>query len=150
MSRVAVALGSNLGDRERYLQEAATRMTASITNLHLSSFHDTEPVGVGAQPRFLNAAAVGDTELGPRDLLAALLNIERTLGRQRLFAGAPRTVDLDLILYNDAVIDEPSLVVPHPRFRDRRFVLAPLSEVAADWVDPVTGKTVQALLEALG
>ena len=146
---VAIALGSNLGDRDRALHEAAHRLSAFVGNLRLSSFHDTEPVGVVPQPRFLNAAAVGETHLNPRDLLNRLLAVELALGRERPYPGAPRTVDLDLLLYDDAVIDEPGLIVPHPRFRERRFVLAPLAEVAATWVDPVTGKSVAALLEAL-
>ena len=150
MTPVAIALGSNLGDRERNLREAAARMAASIAGLQLSSFHETEPVGVGVQPAFLNAAAVGDTHLAADALLADLLAIERALGRERPYWGAPRTVDLDLILYNAAVIEGPSLTVPHPRFRERRFVLAPLAEVAPEWIDPVSGRTVRALLEALG
>jgi 2-amino-4-hydroxy-6-hydroxymethyldihydropteridine diphosphokinase len=146
---VAIALGSNLGDRDHNLHEAARRVSAFIDDLELSSFHDTEPVGVGPQPRFLNAAAVGSTRLGARELLNQLLAVELTFGRERPYPGAPRTVDLDLLLYDALVIEEPGLVVPHPRFRNRRFVLAPLSEVAGEWRDPVTGKTVAALLQAL-
>lgn len=149
MTPVAIALGSNLGDRERHLHEAARRAAAFIHDLRLSSFHDTEPVGVGPQPRFLNAAAVGETSLDARALLDALLGTEEALGRERPFAGAPRTIDLDLIFYGDAVIDEPGLVVPHPRLRERRFVLEPLAEIAGDWVDPVSGVSVAALLRRL-
>ena len=149
MNPVAIALGSNLGDRERNLREAVERLSASVLDLRVSSFHETEPVGVGEQPTFLNAAVVGRTVLTPHALLDELLAIEKACGRERPFQGAPRTLDLDLILYNGDVIDAPGLTVPHPRFRERRFVLAPLSEVAADWVDPVTGSTVRHLLEAL-
>jgi 2-amino-4-hydroxy-6-hydroxymethyldihydropteridine diphosphokinase len=150
MTPVAIALGSNLGDRERHLRDATQRLAASVADLQLSSFHETEPEGVGAQPKFLNAAVVGKTHLAADALLAELLAIERALGRERPYWGAPRTVDLDLILYNGAVIEGPSLTVPHPRFRERRFVLAPLAEVAPNWVDPVSGRTIRALLEALG
>jgi 2-amino-4-hydroxy-6-hydroxymethyldihydropteridine diphosphokinase len=115
----------------------------------VSSLHETDPVGVGEQPQFLNAAAVGVTQLPPRALLERLLQIERDRGRERPFAGAPRTLDLDLILYGDEVIDEPGLRVPHPRFKQRRFVLRPLVEIAADWRDPETGCSVAALLERL-
>ena len=147
--RVAIALGSNLGDREGYLRAAAAALAPEVTDLRLSSFHDTAPVGVGPQPTFLNAAAVGETALSAQRLLARLLEIERELGRTRPYPGAPRTLDLDLILYDNAIIDEPDLVVPHPRFRERRFVLAPLAELAADWPDPVTGRSVHELLLAL-
>ena len=139
---VAIALGSNLGDRERYLLEALAALAAVVHELQVSTFHDTDPVGVGDQPRFLNGAAIGTTDLTARDLLDVLLSIELRSGRVRPHPGAPRTLDLDLILYGDSVIDEPGLIVPHPRFRERAFVLRPLSEIAADWIDPVTGRTV--------
>jgi 2-amino-4-hydroxy-6-hydroxymethyldihydropteridine diphosphokinase len=144
--RVAIALGSNLGDRERYLRDAVDALGAFVTNLRVSSFHDTAPVGVGEQPRFLNAAVVGETSLGARALLERLLEIEQRFGRERPHPGASRTLDLDLIMYGDAVLDEPDLTVPHPKFRERAFVLAPLAEIAADWRDPVTGVTIAGLL----
>ena len=150
MTRVAVALGSNLGDRDGYLRSAITALQSSVDHLRVSTFHDTAPVGVGPQPIFLNAAAIGETVLSARALLDRLLGIEHELGRERPFPGAPRTVDVDLILYDEAIIDEaPWLIVPHPRFRERRFVLEPLSEIAPDWRDPVTGKTVEELLRLL-
>ena len=124
-------------------------MRPFIQSLRHSSFYDTAPVGVGEQPIFLNAVAVGETSLSARDLLATLLDIEKRFGRERPFPGAPRTLDLDLILYGDDIIDSADLVVPHPRFRERRFVLEPLSEIAADWKDPVTGRTVSELLAAM-
>jgi len=121
-----------------------------VSHLRVSSFYDTDPVDVpGTQPRFLNAAATGESELSARAALDALLVVEQQLGRERPYIGAPRTIDLDLILYADSVINEPGLMVPHPRFRERRFVLQPLAEVAADWVDPVTGKAIRELLDVL-
>jgi 2-amino-4-hydroxy-6-hydroxymethyldihydropteridine diphosphokinase len=150
VARVAIALGSNLGDRDSYLRTAIAALEPSLHQLRVSTFHDTAPVGVGLQPTFLNAAAVGESSLSARALLEKLLAIERDLGRERPFPGAARTLDLDLILYDEAIIDEaPSLIVPHPRFRERRFVLEPLSEIAPDWRDPVTGRSVEELLRAL-
>lgn len=143
--RVAVALGSNLGDREAHLRFAVERLGAHLEALAVSTFHDTAPVGVGLQPRFLNAAAIGVTAVSARHLLDLLLDIERARGRARPWPGAARTLDLDLILYGDSVIDTPGLHVPHPRFRGRAFVLDPLGEVAPDWRDPVTGLTLAAL-----
>ena len=146
---VAIALGSNLGDRSAHLAWAVGRLSGPLCDVAVSSWHDTEPVGVGEQPRFLNGALVGHTALSAHALLALLLAFEAEAGRVRPHPGAARTLDLDLILYGAAVLDEPGLVVPHPRFRERAFVLDPLSEIAADWVDPVTGQTVGELAAAL-
>ena len=147
MDRVAVALGSNLGDRHAHLDHAVARLRSLLQQLAVSRYHDTVPVGVtGPQPIYLNAVAVGSTALAPRDLLDALLAIEAERGRERPHPNAARTLDLDLILYGDRAIDEPGLVVPHPRFRERRFVLEPLVEVAPDFRDPVTGKSARQLL----
>jgi 2-amino-4-hydroxy-6-hydroxymethyldihydropteridine diphosphokinase len=146
----AVSIGSNLGDRDSHLAFARERLSELLTNLRFSSAFETDPVGViGEHSRFLNAAAVGETGLSARALLDELLAIEADRGRERPFARAPRTLDLDLILFGDVILDAPGLVVPHPRFRERRFVLEPLAQIAPDLKDPVTGKTVRDLLELL-
>jgi len=150
MVRAAVALGSNLGDRAAALTGASAELAWHLDGLTVSTFFDTLPQDVGAQPVFLNGAAVGFWDGGPRELLDLLLSMERAAGRERPFPGAPRTLDLDLILFGDEVIDAPGLVVPHPRFRARRFVLAPLCQIAPELVDPVTGLTVAELYRALG
>lgn len=149
---IAVALGSNLGDRVGHLNHAVARLQTVVRQLKVSRYIETAPVGVtGPQPLFLNAAAVGTSLLNPRELLEALLGIEQERGRRRLRPEtvAPRTLDLDLVLYGDTVINEPQLVVPHPRFRERRFVLEPLAEIASDLVDPVTGLKISELLANL-
>jgi len=122
-------------------------MAAVLTTLRQSTWYDTAPVGVGDQPRYLNGIVVGETSLSARDLLDRLLAIEREDGRERLASGAARTLDLDLILYGNERLAEPGLEVPHPRFRERLFVLEPLAELAPDWIDPVSGDTVSALLQ---
>jgi len=148
VTRVAIALGSNLGDREANLAFGLSALPGFITNLTQSSWHDTTPVGVSSdQPRYLNGVVIGETALGARELLDRLLAIEHEAGRTRPSRMAPRTLDLDLILFGDQRIEEGGLVVPHPRFRERLFVLEPLAEVAPGWIDPGTGQTVSALLE---
>jgi len=132
------------------MRGAVAALTSVLTRLRVSSFRETEPLGVMTpQPMFLNAAAVGESALSAPAVLDVLLAIEQGFGRERPYQYAPRTIDLDLILYGDAIIDTPGLTVPHPRFRERRFVLEPLNEIAPDWIDPVTGKTVAQLFAAL-
>jgi 2-amino-4-hydroxy-6-hydroxymethyldihydropteridine diphosphokinase len=147
----AVSLGSNVGDRRAHLNFAVASLRGLLTNLAVSRYYETVPIGVsGPQAMFLNAAAVGQTSLTARAVLEALLAIEQERGRERPYARAPRTLDLDLILLGDVVLAEPDLVVPHPRFRERRFVLEPLAEIAPDLKDPATGSPVSALLSRLG
>jgi 2-amino-4-hydroxy-6-hydroxymethyldihydropteridine diphosphokinase len=143
---VAIAVGSNLGDRRAHLDYAFERLSALLHSPRTSSIIETAPVEMSAGARtFLNAAVVGLTTLGPRDLLDELLAIERERGRERPFRNASRTLDLDLVLYGDQQLEEPGLTVPHPAFRTRAFVLDPLAEIAPEWRDPVTGLTLAAL-----
>lgn len=143
-----MAFGSNLGDRRGHLLWAADRVAAMLESFTLSPLIETAPVGQGLEndPAYLNAAGVGESSLPAADVFAALRALEAARGRTRPQPGAPRTLDLDLILAGDEVVDEPGLQVPHPRFRDRRFVLEPLAAVAPDLIDPVTGLTIRELL----
>lgn len=146
-----VALGANLGDRLGMLRSAleALRRTPGFEVVAVSGVYDTAPVGPPDQPRYLNAAVAIRTELGPREVLAHLLEIERTLGRERHGTRwAARTIDLDLILLGECEVSEGDLQVPHPRFRERAFVLLPLSEIAPSARDPVSGGEVSSLLRA--
>jgi 2-amino-4-hydroxy-6-hydroxymethyldihydropteridine diphosphokinase len=144
---IAVALGSNLGDRAAALRFATARLTELLDALRVSSYYETGPEGPGVadHPPYLNAAATGLSCLTGSELLAALLQIERDFGRERPYPLAPRTLDLDLILAGGDIIDTDDLKLPHPRFRTRLFVLDPLVELAPDLRDPVTGKTIAAL-----
>jgi 2-amino-4-hydroxy-6-hydroxymethyldihydropteridine diphosphokinase len=140
--RAYVGLGANLGDRERTLREAVEALGAEkgIEVVSVSTLRDTEPVGVGEQPRFLNGAAELETTLTARELLDRLLAVEQRFGRVRTSGEhGPRTLDLDLLLYGDEAIDEPGLTVPHPRLHERRFVLEPLAELAPGLVVPGRG-----------
>ena len=149
--RTAVALGSSLGDRDAHLRYAVARLRLILADLSVSEFVDTAPccAGGGDAPRFLNGAAVGWSAAAPAALLARLHEIEDARGRRRPFPDAPRTLDLDLVLMGRLVVSTPALVLPHPRFRARRFVLEPLAAVAPELVDPVTGLSVRALLARL-
>jgi 2-amino-4-hydroxy-6-hydroxymethyldihydropteridine diphosphokinase len=145
MTTAYVGLGSNLGDRERLIREAAELIGA----VRLSTVIETDPWGYANQPQFLNAAAEVHTPLSPRQLLDHLLDVERRLGRERVGAQwGPRTIDLDLLLYGDETIEEPGLVVPHPRLSEREFVLRPLVELDPSLKIPGKG-TVQDALAGL-
>jgi 2-amino-4-hydroxy-6-hydroxymethyldihydropteridine diphosphokinase len=152
MARVFVGLGSNLGDRESTLRAAVGRLRGmpEVEVRGVSTLRDTDPVGPVAQPRFLNGVVELETELSPRLLLGALLELERAFGRDRSVVPAqgPRTLDLDLLLYDDRTISEPGLEVPHPRLHERRFVLQPLAELDPDLQVPGRGP-VQLLLAEL-
>ena len=142
MTRAYVALGANLGDRERTLREAVDALAGDdgVEVLAVSTLRETEPAGVGEQPRFLNGALELETTLTARELLERLLALEQRFGRVRTPGEhGPRTLDLDLLLYGDEVIDEPGLAVPHPRLHERRFVVEPLAELAPSLVVPGRG-----------
>ena len=147
--RAAVALGSNLGDRASHLTYAVRRLRQMLSNVAVSRFLETLPEHGADAPLFLNAALVGETRDAPERLLERLLAIEGERGRVRSCPGAPRTLDLDLVLVGELAVESPSLTLPHPRFRGRAFVLEPLAEIAPALVDPVTGRTVSQLLGRL-
>ena len=143
-----VGLGSNLGDRLGHLNAALDVIERRVGRLAAVSYaYETDPVGLTDQPRFLNAVCAIETALDPHQLLAALLEIEAGRGRVRGVKNGPRTLDLDLLIYEDLVIDELGLQVPHPRLTKRAFVLVPLAEIAPDFVHSVTGQSVREMLE---
>ncbi|HJU37700.1 MAG TPA: 2-amino-4-hydroxy-6-hydroxymethyldihydropteridine diphosphokinase [Gaiellaceae bacterium] len=151
MTRAFVGLGANLGDRERTLRAAVDALAAEdgIEVVAVSALRETEPVGVGEQPRFLNGAVALETTLPARELLDCLLAVEQRFGRVRA-AGehGPRTLDLDLLLYGDESIDEPGLTLPHPRLHERHFVLEPLAELDPALVVPGRGDVEYLLAQA--
>jgi 2-amino-4-hydroxy-6-hydroxymethyldihydropteridine diphosphokinase len=152
MTRAYVGIGSNLGRRRQTIAAALDRLRTEheIELVAVSSLRETDPVGYHDQPRFINAAAIVETVLSPRELLNRLLAIEALLGRVREEGArfGPRTIDLDLLLYGDETLDEPGLTVPHPRLADRRFALEPLAELDPELEIPGHGP-VQALLARL-
>ncbi|GAA3749069.1 2-amino-4-hydroxy-6-hydroxymethyldihydropteridine diphosphokinase [Terriglobus aquaticus] len=155
MPLAAIALGSNLagehGSREAILEGAVNALNALGTVKARSTWHETDPVGYAEQPRFLNGAVLLQTDLPPQELLRGLLRVEQRFGRDRThgIANGPRTLDLDLLLYDDLILEAPELVLPHPAMHTRSFVLAPLAEIAPDWIHPLLRTSVRDLFASV-
>jgi 2-amino-4-hydroxy-6-hydroxymethyldihydropteridine diphosphokinase len=149
MAIAYIGLGANLGDRMTALQMAIQRLKTLGEIVGVSSLYETEPVGYLEQPSFLNAVVALDSALAPADLMDALLGIERDLGRARSFPNAPRTLDLDLLMVDDVILDTPELILPHPRLHERAFVLVPLAEIAPQLAHPGSGMSMRELLHTL-
>ncbi len=150
MAQAAIALGSNLGDSKSILENAINLLaqTPQITVVALSQWYQTAPVGP-PQPDYLNGCAILQVTLTPLELLRVLLRVEQVFGRVRREKWGPRTLDLDLLLYDDLILDTPQLQIPHPRMRERAFVMLPLAEIAPDWLEPVTHRTIKDLCNFL-
>jgi 2-amino-4-hydroxy-6-hydroxymethyldihydropteridine diphosphokinase len=146
---VYLSLGSNLGDREANLRTAIEKLGEFGNIAAISSFYETEPVEVTAQPWFLNCAVKLDTEKMPRQLISAILALEQSMGRQRKQQKGPRIIDIDVLLFASSVIEIPSLTIPHPHLHERRFVLEPLAEIAPDARHPIYKRSMRELRDAL-
>ena len=146
---VFLSLGSNVGDREANLRDAQKRLGAVGRVTAVSSFYETEPVEFTQQPWFLNCAVALETVHPPQQLMTSILNIEEAMGRRRVQKKGPRAIDIDILLFGDAVLDCPAVTIPHPAMPERRFVLEPLAEIAPDARHPVLEKTILELRDAL-
>jgi 2-amino-4-hydroxy-6-hydroxymethyldihydropteridine diphosphokinase len=146
---VYLSLGSNVGDREAQLRDAQARLAAAGRLVAASSLYETEPVEFTPQPWFLNCVVALETGKTPKQLMAAILAIEKEMGRQRVQKKGPRSIDIDILLFDDTIVDSKDLTIPHPAMEQRRFVLEPLEEIAPELLHPVLKKTIRELREAL-
>lgn len=149
MSTVYLGLGSNLGDRLPNIKKALRMLESQIDVQNVSSVYETEPWGLKDQPWFLNVVCSGETDLPPHDLLDFVKGIEQRIGRQQTVRYGPRPIDIDILFYNDRIIQHPELQIPHPRLAERSFVLAPLAEIAPALEHPETRKTAREMLAEL-
>lgn len=140
-----LSLGSNLGDRRANLKKALRLLGDSVEIIKVSSVYDTEPVGVGEQPQFLNMVCRIDIDMSPMQLLSFIKGIEAEMGRDLSLKNAPRIIDIDIIFHGDTIMESPELTIPHPRMRERAFVLGPFAEIAPDTVHPATGERIDDL-----
>jgi 2-amino-4-hydroxy-6-hydroxymethyldihydropteridine diphosphokinase len=147
--KVALALGSNVGNRVDALRAAVEGLAPYINISAKSAVYETAPAYVAGQPPFLNAALVGETRLEPLFLLRAVKDLENDLGRQPTFHYGPRAIDIDIIFYGNEVVNVPELMIPHPRLAEREFVLRPLNDIAPDWRHPQSGLTVREMIAAV-
>jgi 2-amino-4-hydroxy-6-hydroxymethyldihydropteridine diphosphokinase len=147
--RVYLSLGSNVGDREAQLRDAQSRLSTAGRASKASSYYETEPVDFIEQPWFLNCVVALETSKTPPQLMNAILRIEEEMGRKRVQKKGPRSIDIDILLFGDAVIDSEGLTIPHPAMHQRRFVLEPLAELAPDLRHPALNKTIRELRDAL-
>lgn len=148
MAEVYIALGSNIGDRARHLRDATLALTPDVIIEAISPVYETAPLYVTDQPRFYNATLKATTSLPPHELLSLVKEIEGKIGRTPTFINGPRVIDLDILLYDDVVMQTPHLTIPHPRMHERVFVLAPLADIAPEAVHSILKKTIQELLAA--
>ena len=146
---VYLSLGSNVGDREARLRDALVKLATIGSVVALSSFYETEPVEFTQQPWFLNCALALETGKTPQQVMAAILGIEEEIGRRRMQKKGPRSIDIDILLFDGAIVDSSDLTIPHPALHQRRFVLEPLAEIAPEVLHPVLKKTIRELRDAL-
>jgi len=146
---VYLSLGSNVGGREAHLRDALAKLGAAGRVVAVSSFYETEPVEFTNQPWFLNCAVALETSLTPQKLMSAILRIEEEMGRQRVQKKGPRSIDIDILLFDETIVDSQELTIPHPAMHQRRFVLEPLAEIAPELSHPIFKKTIREMRDAL-
>lgn len=146
MAIVIFSLGSNIGDRESYLEQAREGLEKLLSDFKVSRVVETAPQYVTAQPSFLNQIVMGNTNIVPAEIVVLTKALQQKIGRTKTFQNGPREIDIDILYYDDLIMNTEDLVIPHPRIAERLFVLEPLCEIVPDWICPVTHKSVRVML----